>query len=173
MSIQLLPHVWWDDASVPTRCVERAAAYGDCVSPEAYTESETGSIGKGTEDVTLTKTINRRANKKPWMTANVRQLLKARIAVFRSGNKVALRIVQANLSQAIKTPKRPLAQRIRGCFPNTKGIRSSCRSIHTSTAPWNLSSLLPALSVSPLETYWRHWSTRKRKNVRLLFINFN
>ncbi len=42
-------------------------------------------------DVTVTKTITTRANRKPWMTAEVRGLLNTRDEAFRSGDKAALK----------------------------------------------------------------------------------
>ncbi len=51
----------------------------------------TAYIKKCIDDVTVTKTITTRANQKPWMTAEVRGLLKTRDEAFRSGDKAALK----------------------------------------------------------------------------------
>ncbi len=52
--------------------------------------------------MTVTKTITTRANRKPWMTAEVRGLLKTRDEAFKSGDKAALKTARANLSRGIK-----------------------------------------------------------------------
>ncbi len=69
---------------------------------QEYTETVTAYIKKCIDDVTVTKTITTRANQKPWMTAEVRGLLKTRDDAFRSGDKAVLRTVRANLSRGIK-----------------------------------------------------------------------
>ncbi|KAK3545155.1 hypothetical protein QTP70_001669 [Hemibagrus guttatus] len=53
-----------------------AATNGDSINLEEYTTSVTSYIGKCIDDVTVSKTITTRSNQKPWMTAEVRALLK-------------------------------------------------------------------------------------------------
>ncbi len=72
----------------------------------------TAYIKKCIDDVTVTKTITTRANQKPWMTVEVRGLLKTRDEAFRSGDKAALKTARANLSCGIKNAKRSYAQKI-------------------------------------------------------------
>lgn len=57
-----------------------------------------GYISKCMEDVTVIKNITRRANDKPWFIKAVCELLRARNAAFKSGDKDALRTATANLN---------------------------------------------------------------------------
>ena len=57
----------------------REAATANCATDlEEYTASVTGFISKCIDDVTVIKTITTRSNQKPWMTAEVPALLRAR-----------------------------------------------------------------------------------------------
>ncbi|GAA6103466.1 complement C3-like [Tachysurus ichikawai] len=58
----------------------------------------TSYISKCIDDVTVSKTITTRSNQKPWMTANVRVLLRTRDLDFRTGDRVALTTARAKLS---------------------------------------------------------------------------
>lgn len=69
---------------------------------QEYTETIIAYIKKCTNDVTVIKTITTQANQKPWLTVQVRGMLKNRDYAFRSGDKVALR---ANLSHGINQAK--------------------------------------------------------------------
>ncbi|KAK1802807.1 hypothetical protein P4O66_021353, partial [Electrophorus voltai] len=55
---------------------KEAASDGDTVNLEEYIASVTGYISKCIDDVTVSKTITTRPNQKPWMTAEVRMLLR-------------------------------------------------------------------------------------------------
>lgn len=66
----------------------------------------TGYIYKRMEDVIVIKNITTRANKKPWFTRVVRELLKARNTAFKSGDKDALRSPSANLNRVVRAAKR-------------------------------------------------------------------
>ncbi len=66
---------------------KEAATYNNHTDLHEYTETVTAYIKKCIDDVTVTKTITTRANQKPWMTAEVRGLLKTRDEAFRSGDK--------------------------------------------------------------------------------------
>ncbi|KAI4892700.1 hypothetical protein NFI96_006085 [Prochilodus magdalenae] len=55
-----------------------AATYSTTTDLEEYTSSVTSYISKCIDDVTVSKTITTRPYQKPWMTAEVRALLKAR-----------------------------------------------------------------------------------------------
>ncbi len=93
----------------------------------------TAYIKKCMDDVTVTKTITTRANQKPWMTAEVRGLLKTRDEAFRSGDKVALKTARANLSCGIKNAKRSYAQKINNHFTDSRDTRSMWQAIQTIT----------------------------------------
>ncbi|KAI3368089.1 hypothetical protein L3Q82_026236, partial [Scortum barcoo] len=55
-------------------------------------------------------------NQKPWLNAEVRSLLKARDAAFRSGDSLALRAARRQLTAGLKRAKAAYAQRIQGHF---------------------------------------------------------
>ncbi len=90
---------------------KEAATYNNHTDLQEYTETVTAYIKKCMDDLTVTKTITTRANQKPWMTAEVRGLLKTRGEAFRSGDKAALKTARANLSCGIKNAKRSHAQK--------------------------------------------------------------
>ncbi|KAK3516386.1 hypothetical protein QTP70_010501 [Hemibagrus guttatus] len=93
------------------------------INLEEYTTSVTSYISKCIDDVTVSKTITTRSNQKPWMTAEVRALLKSRDSAFRAGDKAALRTARAKLSRAIREAKRTHAQRIHGHFQDSGDSR--------------------------------------------------
>ncbi len=74
-----------------------------------------------------------RANRKPWMTAEVRGLLKTRDEAFRSGDKAALKTARANLSRGIKNAKRLYGNKINNQFTNSRDTRSLWQGIQTIT----------------------------------------
>lgn len=53
-----------------------AASCGSCIDLEEYTETVTAYISKFIDDVTATKAVTSRANQRPWLTAEVRMLLR-------------------------------------------------------------------------------------------------
>ncbi len=77
---------------------KEAATYNNHTDLQEYTETVTAYIKNCIDDVTVTKTITTRPNQKPWMTAEVRGLLKTRDEAFRSGDKAALKTARDNLS---------------------------------------------------------------------------
>ncbi|KAI3352931.1 hypothetical protein L3Q82_019494 [Scortum barcoo] len=81
-----------------------------------YTSAVLGYISKCTEDVTSTRTVTEYPNQKPWLNAEVRSLLKARDAAFRSGDRLALRAARRQLTAGVKRAKTAYAQRIQGHF---------------------------------------------------------
>jgi hypothetical protein len=50
---------------------------------EEYTTSETGFINKCIEDIVPAVTVQTFPNQKPWITANIRTVLKGRAAAFK------------------------------------------------------------------------------------------
>ncbi len=112
---------------------KEAATYNNHTDLQEYTETVTAYIKKCMDDVTVTKTITTRANQKPWMTAEVRGLLKTRDEAFRSGDKVALKTASANLSCGIKNAKRSYAQKINNHFTDSRDTRSLWQAIQTIT----------------------------------------
>ncbi len=112
---------------------KEAATYNNHTDLQEYTETVTAYIKKCMDDVTVTKTITTRANQKPWMTAEVRGLLKNRDEAFRSGDKAALKTARANLSRGIKNAKRSHAQKINNHFTDSRDTRSLWQAIQTIT----------------------------------------
>ncbi len=94
--VQKLMTIWPENATSTLQdcfqCTDwnmfkEAATYNNHTDLQEYTETVTAYIKKCMDDVTVTKTITTRANQKPWMTAEVRGLLKTRDEAFRSGDK--------------------------------------------------------------------------------------
>ncbi|KAK1787332.1 hypothetical protein P4O66_002834 [Electrophorus voltai] len=112
---------------------KEAATDGGTVNLEEYTASVTGYISKCIDDVTVSKTITTRPNQKPWMTAEVRMLLRTRDSAFRTGDRAALRKTRAKLSRAIREAKCAHAQRIRGHFKDTGDTRRMWEGIQAIT----------------------------------------
>ncbi|KAL0148752.1 hypothetical protein M9458_055930 [Cirrhinus mrigala] len=112
---------------------KEAATYNNQTDLQEYTETVTAYIKKCIDDVTVTKTITTRANQKPWMTAEVRRLLKIRDEAFRSGGKAALKTARANQSHGIKKAKHQYAQKINNNFSDSKDTRSLWQAIQTIT----------------------------------------
>ncbi|GAA6231470.1 uncharacterized protein LOC109141784 [Lates japonicus] len=92
---------------------EAAVCEGE-VDLEDYTSAVLGYISKCVEDVTSTRTVTDYPNQKPWLNAEVRSLLKARDAAFRSGDRVTLRAARRELNAGVKRAKAAYAQRIQG-----------------------------------------------------------
>ncbi|XP_065145714.1 uncharacterized protein [Paramisgurnus dabryanus] len=112
---------------------QEAATSKQYVNIMEYTESVTGYISKCMEDVTVIKHITTRANNKPWFTREVCELLKARNAAFRSGDKEALRTARANLNWGLRTAKRAYGQKIQSHFADTKDPRRLWQGIQSVT----------------------------------------
>ncbi|KAK1796497.1 hypothetical protein P4O66_009530, partial [Electrophorus voltai] len=112
---------------------KEAATDGGTVNLEEYTASVTGYISKCIDDVTVSKTIITRPNQKPWMTAEVRMLLRTHDSAFRTGDREALRKTRAKLSHAIREAKRAHAQRIHGHFKDTGDIQRMWEGIQAIT----------------------------------------
>ncbi len=81
---------------------KEAATYNNHTDLQEYTETVTAYIKYCIDDVTVTKTITTRANRKPWMTAEVRGLLKPEMKRSDQEIKAALKTARANLSRGIK-----------------------------------------------------------------------
>ncbi|KAK1787521.1 hypothetical protein P4O66_016022 [Electrophorus voltai] len=111
---------------------KEAATNGGTVNLEEYTASVTGYISKCI-DVTVSKTITSCPNQKPWMTAEVRMLLRTRDSAFRTGDREALRKTRAKLSRLIREAKRAHAQRIHGHFKDTGDTRRMWEGIQAIT----------------------------------------
>ncbi len=104
----MLPQHCWTASRTQTRtCLKgRPPTTTDLTDLQEYTETVNAYIKNCIDYVTVTK-ITTHPNQKPWMTAEVRGLLKTRDEAFRSGDKAALKTARANLSYGIKNAKRP------------------------------------------------------------------
>ncbi len=134
--------VWPDDATSALQdCFQdtdwnifkEAATYHDHTDLQEYTKTVTAYIKKCIDDVTVTKTITTRTNQKPWMTAEVRGLLKTRDDAFRSANKSVLKKARANLSSRHQESKTLCAQKINNHFTDSKDTQSLWQAIQTIT----------------------------------------
>ncbi len=112
---------------------KEADTYNNHTDLQEYTETVTAYIKNCIDDVTVTKTITTRANRKPWMTAEVHGLLKTRDEAFRSGDKAALKTARANLSRGIKNAKRSYAPKNTDYFTDSRDTRSLWQGIQTIT----------------------------------------
>ncbi|KAI3369629.1 hypothetical protein L3Q82_025345 [Scortum barcoo] len=89
--VMLSPHCRTVSSAQTGRSSGRQLSREGEVDLEDYTSAVLGYISKCTEDVTSTRTVTEYPNQKPWLNAEVRSLLKARDAAFRSGDRLALR----------------------------------------------------------------------------------
>lgn len=87
------------------------------------------------KDVTTTRTVVTHTNQKPWLNAEVRSLLKARDAAFRSGDAPALTAGRRQLTGGIRRAKDANAQRIQRHFstndPRSMGKGIKCITDYT------------------------------------------
>ncbi len=137
---------------------KEAATYNNHTDLQEYTVTVTAYIKKCMDDVTVTKTITTRANQKPWMTAEVRGLLKTRDEAFRSGDKAALKTARANLSCGIKNAKRSYAQKINNHFTDSRDTRSCGKPFRPSltTSPRHR----PVMMIHPSPDTLNHFYSR-------------
>lgn len=73
------------------------------VDLEEYTSSLTCYISKCVDDITTTITITIYTDQKPWLTAEVRSLLRARDSAFRSRDTEMLRVAEKKKLEYIST----------------------------------------------------------------------
>lgn len=81
-----------------------------------YTNSVLDYINECVEGVTTHKTVKLFPNQKPWMNKEVRFLLKARDAAFRSGDQEAYSSARSNLRKGISRAKLHYKKRIEEHF---------------------------------------------------------
>ncbi|KAI3353480.1 hypothetical protein L3Q82_020002 [Scortum barcoo] len=105
--VMLSPHCRTVSSAQTGRSSGRQLSSEGEVDLEDYTSAVLGYISKCTEDVTSTRTITEYLNQKPWLNAEVRSLLKARDAAFRSGDRLALRAARRQLTAGVKKGPRP------------------------------------------------------------------
>ncbi|KAK3536422.1 hypothetical protein QTP86_008869 [Hemibagrus guttatus] len=119
----------------PTDCLllPEAATKIYTTDLEEYTSSVTSYMSNCIDDVTISKSITTRSNRKLWMTAKVRALLKSRDSAFRAGDKDALRTARAKLSRAIREAKRTHSQRTHGHFQSSGDTRHMWQGIQSIT----------------------------------------
>lgn len=97
---------------------------------DSYTSTVMHYITFCMDMVTVTKKVRSFPNQKPWLTAEVRSLLRARDAAYRSGDATAYSIARSALRSGIKAAKLEYRQRIETHFSNSdprrvwEGIRA-------------------------------------------------
>ncbi|KAJ8366183.1 hypothetical protein SKAU_G00150140 [Synaphobranchus kaupii] len=109
---------------------KQAATYNNHTDIEEYTDTVTSYISKCIDDVTHTKTIITRANRKPCL---VHRLLRARDNAFRAGDETGLRAARANLSRGIRKAKQEYTHKITCHFKDSRDTRSLWQGIQTIT----------------------------------------
>ena len=100
-----------------------AASSGYSIDLQEYAEVVIGFISKGVDDVTVVKTVKTRVTKEPWLTDEVRSLLKTRDSAFKAGDTVAYREARNNLKRGIRDAKK---QDGRNFEKNIEDLRASC-----------------------------------------------
>ncbi|KAI3355733.1 hypothetical protein L3Q82_004320 [Scortum barcoo] len=106
-------------------------------------------ISKCTEDVTSTRTVTEYLNQKPWLNAEVRSLLKARDAAFRSGDRLALRAARRQLTAGVKRAKAAYAQRIQGHFTSNDPRREEPLRVTAAEVRRTLQRINPRKAAGP------------------------
>ena len=109
---------------------KEAATDGQHTDVEEYAGTVSAYISKCMEDVSVVKNITTRANEKPWMTSEVRKLLRVRNNAFKAGDGVELRTARANLNRAISVAK---LRKIEGFFQDSTDSRRMWQGIQTIT----------------------------------------
>ncbi|KAI4894227.1 hypothetical protein NFI96_006080 [Prochilodus magdalenae] len=89
------------------------------INIDIYTNSVLEHINSCVDRVTSHRTIITFPNQKPWMNREVRLLLKARDAAFRSGDREAYSSARANLRRGISMAKHCYKQRIEEHFSSS------------------------------------------------------
>ncbi|KAK0147722.1 hypothetical protein N1851_012574 [Merluccius polli] len=112
---------------------KQAATNNNHIDNEELTDTVFSYIRKCTDDVTHTKTITTRANKKPWLTGDVHRLLRARDKAFKAGDRTGLRTARASLSHGIKKAKQDYSKKITNHFKDSRDTRSLWQGIQTIT----------------------------------------
>lgn len=69
---------------------------------DEYAITVSAYINKSIMEVSTTNNFIIRANKRPWMSEEVQQTLKAQNSAYKCGDKEALTTVRANLNHAIR-----------------------------------------------------------------------
>ncbi|KAI4877181.1 hypothetical protein NFI96_007309, partial [Prochilodus magdalenae] len=119
------------------------------INIDIYTNSVLEHINNCVDRVTSHKTIINFPNQKPWMNREVRLLLKARDAAFRSGDREAYSSARANLRKGISMAKHCYKQRIEEHFSSSdprrmwQGIQTLTDYKPRSTVLANNSASLP------------------------------
>ncbi len=94
------------------------ATLGSHTDVNTYTSSVLHHINRCVDKVTTHKVIKLYPNQKPWMNKEVRLLLKARDAAFKSGDCEAYSLSRSNLKRGIQTAKYNYKLRIEDRFKN-------------------------------------------------------
>ena len=107
-----------------------AATTNSSTDLEEYTVSINGFISNCIVDITVIKTM--RSNQKPWMTAEVCALLRARDIDIKAGDKEALSIARATQARAIRDAKQAHSQKVQGHFRDSRDTRQLGRTSKSS-----------------------------------------
>ncbi len=94
------------------------ATLGSHTDVNTYTSSVLHHINRCVDKVTTHKVIKLYPNQKPWMNKEVRLLLKARDAAFKSGDREAYSLSRSNLKRGIQSAKYNYKLHIEDRFKN-------------------------------------------------------
>uniref|UniRef100_A0A3B4TE14 Reverse transcriptase domain-containing protein n=1 Tax=Seriola dumerili TaxID=41447 RepID=A0A3B4TE14_SERDU len=100
---------------------------------DTYASSVLDYINTSINSVTTSKRITTFPNQKPWMNREVRLLLRARDAAFRSGDALAYRSSRADLKRGIKEAKHSYKLRIEEHFKDNSDPRRMWQGIQAIT----------------------------------------
>ncbi|CAG5958704.1 unnamed protein product [Menidia menidia] len=96
---------------------------------EIFTDAVLSYIKYCIGNVTVEKSIWVFPNQKPWMTRQVRMLLRARDSAFRSGNRALYSAARANLKRGIRTAKGEYKRRIEEHLNNPRQVWQGIQTI--------------------------------------------
>lgn len=110
-----------------------AASTGDFIDLQEYTEAVMGFISKCVGDVTVVKTVKTRATNKPWLTGEVRSLLKTPDSAFKTGDTATYREARNNLKRGIREAKKQYGRNLEKNFEDTGDTRHLWQGFQTVT----------------------------------------
>ncbi|KAK3571612.1 hypothetical protein QTP86_015348, partial [Hemibagrus guttatus] len=107
--------------------------FPECTDINFYTSSVLDHINTCIDNVTTVKHVKHFPNQKPWMNSEVRLLLKAKDAAFKSDDAEDYSRARANLKRGIRKAKHALKLRIKEHFHSNSDPRRMWKGIQTIT----------------------------------------
>ena len=126
----------WNDEGIEQlrgcfECTNWDCFYDSCSSLSELTDTVTEYMNFCMNMILPKKIVKIYPNEKPWMTKEVRLLLKAKKQAFQSGDRVKLKVAQSNLKAGVRRGKEEYKNKIQAQFKqnNSKQAWSSVKSI--------------------------------------------